>query len=108
MATFVGDALTVTIHTGTDVSTFTSKYLKYTKPNGDTGKLTIIIDPSDSTSFICTIVAGVLDQAGIWAFQVYVSVGSSTYHGELVQLKVLEKIPLTTTPPTTLAPTTLP
>ena len=108
METYVGDSVTFIVETSVDLTSFTTKYLKYKKPDGTWGKWNISFDGASPTIITCALNSGDLDIAGVWSLQAYVSIGASAYHGKIVDVLVRERIYLTTTPPTTLAPTTIP
>ena len=108
MQTFVGDTVYLIVETGVDLTSLTTRYLKFRRPDGTTGKWSVSFDGSNETVMTCHLSNTDLDMAGVWAIQAYAAVGTEVYHGDFVSFTVDNKIPLTTAPPTTVAPTTLP
>lgn len=114
MKVFKYDTVKLILNTGKDVSTFTTKRIKYESPSGVRGNWTAAICPS---SVLCIQATVQFDEKGIWKVQAYVAKsGPQRYHGKLADVRVFDAVSefttapptttLTTVPPTTAAPTT--
>lgn len=101
---FVDDTVVLTLATGKVLTTFTLFRIKYEKPDGTKGFWASAIHPSNSQAIRSTVS---FDTPGNWKVQAYVAKVGEKYHGFWVDVRVYKAIaPTTTTPPTTMVPTT--
>lgn len=108
MLTFLDDTIRVILSTGVDLSGYNLK-MKFRRPNGRYGLWDATIDPSDSTKMYYDTDIGDLDVAGEWLIQAHAYTGVILrLHGNWAPFKVMEPYGDTSSPPTTVAPTTAP
>lgn len=101
---FVDDDVLLTLETKKVLTTFTTKKIKFKKPNGLQGNWVAAIHPSVNTRMRATVN---FDMAGLWKVQAFISKAGEKYHGMWADVYVHEAIaPDTTVPPTTMVPTT--
>ena len=93
METFVGDTVKITLHTGIDLTSYSTLEIIYRKPDGTPGSWTAIIDPDRSTHMYYTTISTDLDQAGEWVLEAYAAGGGTVLHGLPVSFKVLVPLP---------------
>jgi hypothetical protein len=77
----------VSLDTGVDISTATTHTIEVLKPSGATASWLGTLDP-DNRSVNHTIVAGDLDETGIYLLSAKVTIGSGVFHGDSVALEV--------------------
>lgn len=79
--------LTLKLDTGQDVSACTVKRILYKKPDGSSGYWAA--DSIESNTILVYNVANAdLDQAGVWTFQAFVTIGGKNGYGEYVQKEI--------------------
>lgn len=83
----IGTAFQVTLKDGSttlDLSTATTKQLKFKKPAGTivTKTASFITDGTDGAIEYVTV-DGDLDEAGNWNIQAYIVIGSTAFHSDL-------------------------
>jgi len=103
MKIFAFDTVKLILNTGKDVSTFTTKLIKYRDPDGNEGRWVAAICPSSNLKIQATIQ---FPKSGRWKVQAYVwKAGPEFYHGMWAEVRVYPALATTTTvPPTTPAP----
>jgi len=78
----VGDVGTlISVDVGTDVSTNTSKKIRYQKPSGFIGEWNALLSGTQLLQYVT--VADDIDEEGLWTFQAYVVLPSGEWYGEL-------------------------
>lgn len=76
-----------------NISAATSKVLFFQKPSGATvTKTATFLTTGADGDIYYLIVAGDLDEAGIWSVQAEVEFGSNSYHSETKKFKVLPNL----------------
>ena len=87
MAIFVGQTLLIIeLDTLVDLTTATTTDVFYKKPDGTTGTWT---GTGSGTVVSYDVQAGDIDQAGVWTFQPFVTIGGESAYGESIQETVL-------------------
>ena len=66
MKTFVGDAITILISTGYDLTGHTEILIKYEKPDKTTGSWVSVVPAGGTTTMEYSTVTTTLDIAGTW------------------------------------------
>ena len=70
-----------------NITTATTREIKYIKPSGDSGSWTAVAEGTTSMYYLTQ--AGDLDESGNWCLQTYVILsGGWTGHGEMVKYVV--------------------
>lgn len=109
METFVGDTIRFSVETGIDLSGYATLQIKFRRPNRSIGIWTATIDPTDDSKMYYDTGVDDLNADGQWFLQANAKDGPTVdLHGQWVEVKVMTPFGDTTTPPTTVAPTTLP
>lgn len=78
--------LTLTLETGTDISTATVLRINYKKPGGASGYFTGTLVGTTQIRYQFTDTD--LDRAGLWKFQAYVEIGGLNAFGDIVEYEV--------------------
>ena len=82
--------LKIELDTKVNVSTATTKRIKYTKPSGTEGTAdgyyTALLD-ADNTTLYYEFQSGDIDEAGIWTFWPYVVIGGRVADGDRIKKK---------------------
>lgn len=109
MATFVGDTIRINLDANIDLSSYSTLQIKFRRPNRTIGKWSATIDPDDETRMYYDTNETDLNMEGEWSLQANAknSISQKDLHGVWVPLKVSTPYADTSTPPTTLAPTTV-
>lgn len=92
METFIGDTVDIRLNTGIDTTPYTTKYIKYAKPNGTTGHWVAATDPYDSNYLVVACDKNMLTLAGTWKIQSYLGNANESLHGQRIDLIVLAPI----------------
>lgn len=109
METFVGDTITIRVNAGIDISLYDVLWIKFKRPNKTVGHWIASLDPTDHTKMFYNTLNTDLDMSGTWVLEAHVEdPGPIQLHGQFAELTVLDPIAETSSPPTTLGPTTLP
>lgn len=80
----------LTLETGIDISTASTKEILYKKPNGTTGAWTATLEGTTQVKY--QMDNDDLDMAGSWTFQAYVVIGGLDAYGALFSIEVKETI----------------
>ncbi len=107
METFVGDTIELDVATGIDLSGYDDLIIKFRRPNDTEGFWDATLDPGDNTHMLYTTLPTDLNMVGTWAVQAHAHDVSAHLHGKWVNFEVFGPGGETSTPPTTLGPTTL-
>ena len=107
MDTYVGDTIQFIINTGIDISGYSTKCIKYRKPDGTVGTWAAAINPTNSKQMIYTCDTEDLDQAGKWVIQASVEEAAQQLNGRWIRFDVHEPLREACSA-TTAAPTTAP
>jgi len=92
MSVFIGDTgVKIILEVGTDITSATTRKIKYRKPGGDSGSWTAIQESSISISYTTTAATD-LNEAGRWRLQAYVVTPSWTLSGKIANINVLATI----------------
>lgn len=92
MSVFIGDTgVKIILEVGTDITSATTRKIKYRKPSGDSGSWTAIQESSISISYTTTAATD-LNEAGRWRLQAYVVTPSWTLSGKIANINVLATI----------------
>jgi hypothetical protein len=89
---FMGDTGEIRLTTGINTVPYTTKQIKFTRPNGTTGHWDAATDPNDNTCIIVTCNSSTLTMPGMWKVQTYLSNGNEILHGQRTNLIVLAPI----------------
>lgn len=81
----------IILNVGVDISTATTRRIKYLKPDGTEGYWSAAEESTTSISYTTTAATD-LNIAGTWRLQAYVVTPSWTTHGEMVRLMVKETL----------------
>ncbi|MHC4398030.1 MAG: hypothetical protein ACYS1A_20495 [Planctomycetota bacterium] len=78
--------LKITLDCVIDISSATSRSIKYQKPGGTTGSWTAAEESTTEISYTTT--TGDIDESGVWIFQAYVNKGAYKIRGEKVETEI--------------------
>jgi len=88
----IGTKIELDVDTSLDAATFAT--VKYSKPSGETGEWTAVIDTDDDVVYYVTE-SGDLDEVGGWWLQAYVVFPDWSGHGEKRRFFVYTPIEVT-------------
>ena len=92
----VGDVGTlISLDTGSDISTNTSKKIRYQKPSGFIGEWDANLSGTQILTYVTQ--SADIDEEGLWTFQAYVVLPSGEWYGELATHDVGRRLVLTPT-----------
>lgn len=106
METFVGDTIRLVLNASIDLSGYTDLYIKFKRPNGSMGFWDATLDPLDNNRMYYDTTDSDLDMEGNWTVQGHAEAANIHLHGLWTNFKVNTPLAESSTPPTTLAPTT--
>lgn len=107
METFVGDTIIINLDTGIDLSGYAFLYIKFKRPNKSMGFWIAAMD-AEVNHMVYTTLPTDLNMSGEWVVQAHVEDPGIALHGLWAKFTVYDPLAETSTPPTTVAPTTLP
>jgi nitrogen fixation protein FixH len=108
LQTFVGDTIRLDVNAGIDLSGYTDLYIKFKRPNGSMGFWAATLDPGDDTHMYYDTDVTDLNMPGTWVVQAHAEAANIHLHGLWTDFIVYTPLAETSTPPTTLTPTTAP
>lgn len=92
-AVYKGDiGVKIVLDCGLDISTATTKQIKYRKPRGDAGAWTATLESDNASLSYTTTAATDLSEVGTWRLQAYVVTPTFTESGEICHLSVLDPL----------------
>ena len=107
METYVFDTILIDINAGISLTGYDLR-IKFKRPNGHIGWWLATIDPTDAKHMYYETDTNDLNMPGTWSIQAYAyQAGVARLHGKWCTFEVLTPYADTSTPPTTLAPTTI-
>jgi hypothetical protein len=108
METFVGDTIIINLSCGIDLSGYADLIIKFQRPNESMGFWTATLDPLDNTHMFYQTDDDDLNMSGTWVVQSHVEDPNLSLHGLWATFTVYDPLAETSTPPTTIGPTTTP
>jgi len=92
MSVFVGTlGKKIVLKVGVNISTATTRQIKYEKPSGTTGYWTAAQESTTSISYTTTAATD-LDEDGNWKLQAYIVTPTWTEHGNITRMRVKETL----------------
>ena len=92
MSVFIGAiSKKIVLNVGVNISTATTRQIKYEKPDGTTGYWTAAEESTTSISHT-TVAATDLNEDGNWKLQSYIVTPAWTEHGNVVRMRVRKSL----------------